>query len=104
MLIVTKTREGIAAQLHRLLHRRGQGPPKKVVGGVECFIAGNMVRPVSAPSAEYMPHHEAMQLVVIVDDIYHREQCGHWADIPYGRAMFGTYVEAVARGLRPCRP
>lgn len=103
MLIVTKTREGIAAQLHRLLSRRGQGPPKKLVGGVECFIAGNMVRPVSAPSAEYMSHHEALQLVLIVDDVYHRERCGHWADIPYDRPGYGTLVEAVALGLRPCR-
>lgn len=84
MLGFTKTASAAMAALTRLLDRRGEALHVETIGGVPCYVAGTLVRPVSAPSADYMARAEALRLVLVVDVVYHREHCGHWSDLPYG--------------------
>lgn len=97
---VAKTAIDVAGQLHRMFERKGQMLPKEMVAGVECYVAGRLIRPVSAPSVEYLPRSEALTVVQLADDRYHTAGCAHWND--RRRPTFATLIEAIALGLRPC--
>lgn len=38
--------QNVTDQLQAILERRGKSLPKESIGGVVCYVAGNLVRPV----------------------------------------------------------